>query len=450
MSTSRAARMASASTHPPPSVPSARALSRPVTMSFAPTTCGVLPIVRTTVATAKSAPVAASSAMRAYKEATEGIVFRKEAVSAHQIRRRIDVTENASVVDLDLGPGQPLRLDQLAQRRGGGRREDRRSNGTRQGDRMARARGPRRDDEPGRTLVGLEDGRDGRRLHERHVARQDEDGIAVGGREARLNRREHAAVRIRIHDHADSRIPKQQHTLERARLRGDHDDARDMTLEKRADCPREERLPVQIGRQLRRAEAIAAAGGGHDGEGRHARSIARLIAGVYRRFGRLSKGSGDHRMALIDEGKKAPAFSLKDQDGKPHKLSDYAGKSVVLYFYPKDDTPGCTKESCDFRDNLVRFNASKASVLGISILDEQSKAKFAKKYDLKFPLLADADHGVAEKYGVWQKKMRYGRSYMGIVRTTYLIGPDGKVAKRWDKVKVEGHAGEVLKAIAEN
>jgi peroxiredoxin Q/BCP len=153
-------------------------------------------------------------------------------------------------------------------------------------------------------------------------------------------------------------------------------------------------------------------------------------------------------MALIDEGKKAPAFSLKDQDGKPHKLSDYAGKSVVLYFYPKDDTPGCTKESCDFRDNLVRFNASQASVLGISILDEQSKAKFAKKYDLTFPLLADADHGVAEKYGVWQKKMRYGRSYMGIVRTTYLIGPDGKVAKRWDKVNVEGHAGEVLKAIS--
>jgi peroxiredoxin Q/BCP len=154
-------------------------------------------------------------------------------------------------------------------------------------------------------------------------------------------------------------------------------------------------------------------------------------------------------MALIDEGKKAPAFSLKDQDGRLHKLSDYAGKSIVLYFYPKDDTPGCTKESCDFRDNLVRFNASKASVLGISILDEQSKSKFAKKYALTFPLLADADHEIAEKYGVWQKKMRYGRSYMGIVRTTYLIGPDGKVAKRWDKVSVDGHAGEVLKAIAE-
>jgi peroxiredoxin Q/BCP len=154
-------------------------------------------------------------------------------------------------------------------------------------------------------------------------------------------------------------------------------------------------------------------------------------------------------MALIDEGKKAPGFTLKDQDGKPHKLSDYAGKSVVLYFYPKDDTPGCTKESCDFRDNLVRFNASKAAVVGISILDERSKAKFAKKYALTFPLLADADHEIAEKYGVWQKKMRYGRSYMGIVRTTYLIGPDGKVAKRWDKVSVDGHAEEVLKAIAE-
>jgi peroxiredoxin Q/BCP len=154
-------------------------------------------------------------------------------------------------------------------------------------------------------------------------------------------------------------------------------------------------------------------------------------------------------MALIDEGKKAPGFSLKDQDGNLHKLSDYVGKSVVLYFYPKDDTPGCTKESCDFRDNLVRFNASKASVLGVSILDEQSKAKFAKKYGLTFPLLADADHEIAEKYGVWQKKLRYGRSYMGIVRTTYLIGPDGKVAKRWDKVSVDGHAGDVLNALAD-
>jgi peroxiredoxin Q/BCP len=153
-------------------------------------------------------------------------------------------------------------------------------------------------------------------------------------------------------------------------------------------------------------------------------------------------------MALIDPGKKAPSFSLKDQDSKTHKLSDYAGRFVVLYFYPKDDTPGCTAESCAFRDNLPRFETNKAVVLGASILDEKSKAKFAKKYDLTFPLLADADHDVADKYGVWQKKMRYGRSYMGIVRTTYLIGPDGKVVKRWDKVNVEGHADEVLAELA--
>jgi len=154
-------------------------------------------------------------------------------------------------------------------------------------------------------------------------------------------------------------------------------------------------------------------------------------------------------MALIDEGKKAPAFALKDQDGKTHKLSDYAGQPVVLYFYPKDDTPGCTKESCEFRDNLPRFKKMKAAIFGMSILDETSKKKFADKFDLNFPLLADADHDVAEKYGVWQEKSLYGRKFMGIVRTTYLIGPDGKVAKRWDNVKVDGHAEEVLAAVQE-
>jgi peroxiredoxin Q/BCP len=151
-------------------------------------------------------------------------------------------------------------------------------------------------------------------------------------------------------------------------------------------------------------------------------------------------------MPLIDPGKKAPVFSLNDQHHKTHKLADYAGQPVILYFYPKDDTPGCTKESCDFRDNLRQFNASKAVVFGISILDEDSKARFAEKYDLNFPLLADADHAVAEKYGVWQEKINYGRKYMGIVRTTYLIAPDGKVAKRWDKVNVTGHVDEVLAA----
>jgi thioredoxin-dependent peroxiredoxin len=149
-------------------------------------------------------------------------------------------------------------------------------------------------------------------------------------------------------------------------------------------------------------------------------------------------------MPLIEPGQKASAFTLKDQHGKAHRLSEYAGRPVVLYFYPKDDTPGCTKESCAFQDNLPKFKPSKAVVLGVSILGEASKAKFAEKYNLTFPLLADADHEVAEKYGVWQKKTNYGRSYMGIARTTYLIGPDGKVARRWDNVKVDGHAEAVL------
>ena len=152
-------------------------------------------------------------------------------------------------------------------------------------------------------------------------------------------------------------------------------------------------------------------------------------------------------MALIEPGKKAAAFSLKDQHGKIHKLSDYAGRPVVLYFYPKDDTPGCTKEACAFRDNLPRFKTSKAAVVGVSILDEASKARFADKYDLTFPLLADEDHAVAEKYGVWQKKSLYGRSFMGNVRTTYLIDRDGKVVKRWDNVKVDGHAEAVVDAV---
>src|SRR5262245_35411818 len=152
-------------------------------------------------------------------------------------------------------------------------------------------------------------------------------------------------------------------------------------------------------------------------------------------------------MPLIDPGQRAPAFSLNDQNGKTHKLSDSSGKPVVLYFYPKDDTPGCTKESCDFRDNLPKFKASKAAVFGVSILDEASKAKFAAKFNLTFPLLADEDHSVAEKYGVWQKKSLYGRSFMGNVRTTFLIDADGKVARRWDNVKVDGHADAVLAAV---
>ena len=152
-------------------------------------------------------------------------------------------------------------------------------------------------------------------------------------------------------------------------------------------------------------------------------------------------------MALIEPGKKAPSFSLPDQAGKVHSLADYAGQPVVIYFYPKDDTPGCTKESCAFQDNLPKFKKSKAAVFGMSMLDSKSKAKFAKKYDLSFPLLADEDKSVMEKYGVWQEKSMYGRKYMGVARITYLIGADGKVVKRWDGVKVDGHAEEVLEAV---
>ena len=152
---------------------------------------------------------------------------------------------------------------------------------------------------------------------------------------------------------------------------------------------------------------------------------------------------------MIDPGKKAPSFSLPDQEGKKHSLADYAGQPLVIYFYPKDDTPGCTKESCAFQDNLPKFKKSKAAVLGVSVLNSASKAKFANKYGLEFPLLADEDHAVMEKYGVWQEKSMYGKKYMGVARTTYLIGPDGKVAKRWDGVKVDGHAEEVLAAVQE-
>jgi len=152
-------------------------------------------------------------------------------------------------------------------------------------------------------------------------------------------------------------------------------------------------------------------------------------------------------MPPIDLGRTAPAFTLKDQAGKTHRLADYAGRPVVLYFYPKDDTPGCTKEACAFRDQLPEFSRHKAVVLGVSGQGEASKAKFAGKYGLTFPLLSDENYEIAEKYGVWQKKLLYGRTFMGVTRTTFLIGPDGKIVQRWDKVKVDKHADAVLAAV---
>ncbi|MEM1329955.1 MAG: thioredoxin-dependent thiol peroxidase [Planctomycetota bacterium] len=160
-------------------------------------------------------------------------------------------------------------------------------------------------------------------------------------------------------------------------------------------------------------------------------------------------------MRLIEEGKKAPAFTLKDQDGNTHRLKDYAGQAVVLYFYPKDDTSGCTKQACQFRDDLPAFEKADAVVLGVSPQDEKSKAKFAAKHELNFPLLADVkadadgNPAICEKYGVWTEKSMYGKKYMGVQRTTYLIDGSGKVVRRWDKVKVPGHAEDVLSALSE-
>lgn len=150
---------------------------------------------------------------------------------------------------------------------------------------------------------------------------------------------------------------------------------------------------------------------------------------------------------MIEEGKKAPAFSLKDQSGQTVKLTDFSGKYVVLYFYPKDDTPGCTKEACSFRDEHSKLEKAGAVVLGVSPDDEARHVKFIEKYELPFTLLADTEHAVAEKYGAWGEKNNYGKKYMGIVRSTFLIGPDGKVAKVWPKVKPEGHGEEVLEAL---
>ena len=129
-------------------------------------------------------------------------------------------------------------------------------------------------------------------------------------------------------------------------------------------------------------------------------------------------------------------------------LADFLGKSsVVLYFYPKDDTPGCTTEACAFRDLLPDFEAAGSTILGISPDDQASHVKFAEKHALPFPLLADADHAVAEAYGVWKEKKNYGKTYMGIDRTTFVIGRDGKIAKIYPRVKVEDHAAKVLEFV---
>ncbi len=153
-------------------------------------------------------------------------------------------------------------------------------------------------------------------------------------------------------------------------------------------------------------------------------------------------------MTMLEAGAKAPAFSLPDQSGKTVKLSDLKGKHVVLYFYPRDNTPGCTQEACDFRDSHRALLDAGAVVLGISPDTAASHQKFAAKFELPFPLLVDEGHAVAEKYGAWGEKTLYGKKSMGIIRSTFLIGPDGKLAKVWPKVRVNGHVDDVLAALA--
>lgn len=150
----------------------------------------------------------------------------------------------------------------------------------------------------------------------------------------------------------------------------------------------------------------------------------------------------------VSEGKPAPAFSLPSTEGRSVSLSDFKGRPVVLYFYPRDATPGCTAEACAFRDNIQSYVDIKTTVLGISPDDENSHLKFKTRFGLPFTLLSDADHKVAEAYGVWQEKSMYGKKYMGIVRSTFIIDGHGKVAKVFSKVKVDGHAKAVLDALA--
>ena len=151
----------------------------------------------------------------------------------------------------------------------------------------------------------------------------------------------------------------------------------------------------------------------------------------------------------VEEGKKAPAFTLPADDGTKVKLSDLKGNPVVLYFYPRDDTPGCTREACSFRDQKKELEKLGAVILGVSTDTIESHQRFRDKYKLNFPLLADTEHKVAQKYGAWREKTRFGKTSMGIQRSTFLIDQKGVVRKVWKNVKVDGHDAQVLKALKE-
>jgi peroxiredoxin Q/BCP len=150
---------------------------------------------------------------------------------------------------------------------------------------------------------------------------------------------------------------------------------------------------------------------------------------------------------MLKVGDKAPDFEVKDDQGNPFHLSDLKGKKVVLYFYPKADTPGCTKEACEFRDHTKAYASKHVAVVGVSPDQPSAQARFKSKYELTFPLLADEDHKIAEAYEVWKEKSTYGKNYMGVERTTYVIGSDGRIEHVFEKVKPEGHAEQVLAAL---
>lgn len=146
----------------------------------------------------------------------------------------------------------------------------------------------------------------------------------------------------------------------------------------------------------------------------------------------------------LEEGDPAPDFHLKSDDGKVYSLSQFAGKKVLLYFYPKDDTPGCTKEACSFRDTFPQFTKKGVEILGVSNDDLDSHGNFRKKYNLNFPLLSDPDHKVSEAYGVYKLKNNYGKDYWGIERSSFIIDKSGEIKKIFRRVKVDGHTDEVL------
>ncbi|HLO34802.1 MAG TPA: peroxiredoxin [Candidatus Deferrimicrobium sp.] len=152
-------------------------------------------------------------------------------------------------------------------------------------------------------------------------------------------------------------------------------------------------------------------------------------------------------MSIPDVGDLAPEIALPDETGTIHRLAEQRGRWTIVYFYPKDDTPGCTVEACEFRDANETIHERGADVWGISPQGASSKKAFREKFGLPFILLADEDHAVAEAYGSWVEKQNYGKSYMGVARTTFLVDPAGRIARTWPKVKPEGHAAEVIAAL---